>query len=428
MWFLYELLLFLGLLLYTPKAFWRRRLPHRGWMMRLGRYPDGVRSKLGKSGALWIHAVSVGEVMAAAPLITRLAHAYPEAPLALSTVTPTGYDVATRVIGDRGVAIFLPLDFRMTVKRAMEAIQPRALLLVESELWPALIRAAKSRGVPVVVLNGRVSERAHRRYLKVTRWLAPCLRTMDAFFMQTEQDAQRIIAMGAPRERVRVLGSLKWDASLGSRPSQATIQALRVRLGLREDDAVVVAGSTHRGEETAVIQAVLALRQQRSGVRLVLAPRHPERAGEVERLVSQSGLTVQLLTQVPEHAPCWDALIIDTLGQLPGFYGLASAVFVGGSLIPHGGQNPLEPASLGKPVIVGPSMENFSAIMERLRAHQAVRQLSGPDELACALREVFADELEAKKMGRRAQELIEESAGCAQRTVDALIPFLKGVG
>lgn len=425
MWIIYEILLFIGLLIYTPKALMRRRLPHRGWTMRLGRYPEAVRAKLARPGALWIHAVSVGEVMAAAPLITRLAQAYPDAPLVLSTVTPTGFEVATQVMGARGAAIFLPFDFRLTVGRAMKAIQPRALLLVESELWPMLIRAAKSRGIPVVVLNGRVSERAHRRYLKVKRWLAACVRIIDACFMQTEQDAQRLIAMGAPRQRVRVLGSLKWDASLAGRPSQAAIQALRERLGIRREELVIVAGSTHRGEESAVVQAVQEIRQRRAGVRLVLAPRHPERAGEVERLASQSGLVTQALTHMPQAgAAPWDVLIIDTLGQLPGFYGLASAVFVGGSLIPHGGQNPLEPASLGKPVIVGPFMDNFSAIMERLRAHQAVRQISTPGELASALREMLTEELEAQQMGRRAQELIEESAGCTQRTVDALAPFL----
>ncbi|MDP3722148.1 MAG: glycosyltransferase N-terminal domain-containing protein, partial [Candidatus Omnitrophota bacterium] len=218
MWTLYELVLCLGVLLYIPKALWRRRLPHRGWMMRLGGYPVALRRRLGAQGSLWIHAVSVGEVVAVQPLIRQLVDCAPRAPLVLSTTTPSGYDVASRCLGERGVAIYNPLDLRVAVARALRLIRPRLLLLVESELWPNLIRAAARARVPVAVVNGRLSARAFRRYRWVRRWTRPMLASIQRILVQTEADAERFIALGAPASRVTVLGSLKWDASLESRP------------------------------------------------------------------------------------------------------------------------------------------------------------------------------------------------------------------
>ena len=424
MWFIYDILLFLGLLLYVPGAVWRRRLPHRGWSMRLGCYPASVRARLHRPGAIWIHAVSIGEVMAAQPLLRKLAAAYPAAPLVLSTITPAGFEVASRVVQDRGVAIFGPLDFSVVVKRALRIIQPRIVLLMESELWPNLIRLTRRQGIPVVVVNGRVSARAAGRYLRVKPWLATWLHSVEWFLMQTEADATRMIRMGAARGRVTVLGSLKWDASIASRPQPLELRALAQQLSLSADDALIVAGSTHRGEETALLDAFQTIRQDGRQVRLVIAPRHLERVAEVEELARQHGFSVQRVTTLLHAARPWEVAIIDTLGQLPAYYGLASVVFVGGSLIPHGGQNPLEPASLGKPVIFGPSMHNFAEVTRRLLDHQAARQLGSAAELAAALQAFLADTFAANTMGRRAQELTEDSIGCTQRTLDALKPFL----
>ena len=424
MWFFYEILLLCGLLLYLPRAVWRRRLPHRGWGMRLGRYPDTVRQRLRQPGSIWIHAVSVGEVMTTHPLIRRLTADDPTVPLVLSTITPTGFEVASRVVGDRGVAIFGPLDFGGVVTRALRVIRPRILLLMESELWPNLIRLTKRHGIPVVVVNGRVSERAYHRYLWVKPWLAGLLESVNLFLMQTEADATRVIRMGAPRSRVRVLGSLKWDASLASRPRSAELDALASRLGLRADEALIVAGSTHRGEEAVLLDAFQAVRKAVPQARLMIAPRHLERVGEVEDLVRQRGISVQRMTRLLDTTQPWEVAIVDTLGQLPSYYGLATVVFVGGSLIPHGGQNPLEPASLGKPVMFGPSMNNFAEITRQLLAHRAAWQLQNGAELTGTLHQLLTDGFTAQTMGRRAQELAEDSVGCTQRTLDALTPLL----
>jgi 3-deoxy-D-manno-octulosonic-acid transferase len=248
------------------------------------------------------------------------------------------------------------------------------------------------------------------------------LAEVDLFLMQGQADADRIITLGAPRGRVRVMGSLKWDASLGIRPSPAAIQEAAVALGLNGDEAVIVAGSTHRGEEAAVLAAFRAI-QADQPARLIVAPRHLERVAEAEQLARQAGFSVVRLSQAGGGGR-WEVGIVDTFGELPRYYGVATIVFVGGSLIPHGGQNPLEAAGLGKPILFGPSMENFAEITEQLLAHRAARQLASWKELAAELRDLLANPTEALACGRRAQELVERSQGVAQRTLDAIRPFL----
>jgi len=424
MWLLYEILLFIGLLLYLPKAVLRKRLPHRGWMMRLGRYPASVRQRLDGRRSIWIHAVSVGEVIAAQPLIRRLREDAHDRPLVLSTMTPTGFDVASKLMGANGTAIFVPLDFRMMVERALAVIQPRLLILVESELWPNLIRLTHARHLPVIVVNGRVSARAFQRYLRVRRWLAEILEAVDLFLMQTEQDADRIIRMGAPAARVSVAGSLKWDASIISRPAPAELSSVAHQLMLHDDELLVVAGSTHRGEEAQVLDAFEAIRAQLGRARLVLAPRHLERIAEVEALIQSRGLRAQRISALQSSGQPWEVALVDTLGQLPLYYGLATVVFVGGSLIPHGGQNPLEPAGLGKAVVFGPSMENFADIVQQLLTHQACYQLRQPSDLTATLKGLLANPEEARLMGARAQALVERLSGTTQKTLQALHAFL----
>ena len=414
-----------GFLCYLPKALWRRRLPHRGWSMRLGRYPAHVRQALHGKRAIWVHAVSVGEVLAIRPLIQELTAQQPDTPLVPSTVTPTGFQVASKLMGGRGTVIYEPLDFRFAVNRALDLIQPRILLLVESEFWPNLICTIARRGVPIAVVNGRVSSRAFRRHMLAQPLLAGLFRTITLFLMQTQMDADRIIKMGARPSQVKVLGSLKWDASLMSRPKPAEIQALASRLGLAREDALIVAGSTHRGEETAVFEAFQSVRTPGQRVRLVVAPRHMERMDEVEALARERGMQVQRVSSFAASAP-WDVLVVDTMGQLPLYYGLATVAFVGGSLVRHGGQNPLEPASLGKPVLFGPSMENFSEIVQQLLVHQAAHQLQSPQELPDRLAELLTNPTEAQISGAQAQALVERLSGVSRRTLDALAPFLRG--
>ena len=424
MWIVYQLLLLIAFLLYLPKAVWRRRLPHRGWTMRLGRYPAEVRQRLAGRSAIWVHAVSVGEVLAARPLLQGLAQTRPHDPLVVSTITPSAFQLASTQIAASGTVIYFPLDLHRCVTQALDALRPRLLVLMESELWPMTIRLAKARGVPIAVVNGRISPRAFGRYRWVKRAFQGTLGRVDLFLMQSQLDADRILQLGASAQKVRIVGSLKWDASLRGRPTPDTLQTAAHRLGLNGRQTVVVAGSTHRGEERVVLQALQSLRTAHPQLRLIIAPRHLERLSEVEALVHRAGLTAARLS-TPPAGGAWDVGIVDTSGQLPTYYGLAAAVFVGGSLIPHGGQNPLEPASLGKPVLFGPSMHNFADITQQLLDRRAARQLLNASELPVALQDVLSDRSAADAMGRRAQEMVEQSRGTTQRTLEALAPLLR---
>ena len=424
MWWLYQLLLILGFLLYLPKALWRRRLPHRGWSMRLGRYPASIRRQLDGTPVIWLHAVSVGEVLAARPLLERLAQTRAQDPLVVSTITPSGFQLASTQITAAKAVIYFPLDFHRCVTRALDLLRPKLLLLMESELWPMAIHAAKARGVAIAVVNGRISPRTFARYRVVTRWLRGTLDRVDLWLMQSQLDADRALRLGAAPAKVQVVGNLKWDASLSARPVPEALQAEAHRLGLNGRQSVVVAGSTHRGEEGLVLQAFASLRSAHPQARLIIAPRHLERLAEVEALVRDAGLTPQRLSaDLPMSA--WDVGIVDTFGQLPTYYGLASAVFIGGSLIPHGGQNPLEPASLGKPLLFGPSMHNFADIARQLLDRRAARQLRNGSELSAALHDLLGDRVAAEAMGRRAQDVVEQSRGTTQRTIEALAPLLR---
>lgn len=423
MWLAYEILFLIGLLLYLPKALWRRRLPHRGWSMRLGRYPEAISERLKGRRSIWIHAVSVGEVQAVRPLVRALAQRVSQDAMVLSTVTPGGFEVASQQMAGRGLAIYAPLDLHGCVRSALDALHPRCLLLVESEFWPTVIRLTKARGVPIAVVNGRISSRAFPRYRCIARALTGTLKRMDLFLMQSQTDAERIIQLGADPARVIVTGNLKWDASLGARPSPDAVRETAARLGLNGEEPVIVAGSTHRGEETTLLEAFRAVRALHPNVRLIVAPRHLERVGELADLIRDAGFTASRLSQGNGRG-AWDIGIVDAFGELPSYYALANIVFIGGSLIPHGGQNPLEAASLGKPIVFGPFMHNFADIAQQLTAHQAARQLESPAELTTTFQALLTDRADTLAMGARARALTERSQGAVQRTLDALQPLL----
>lgn len=423
--FVYEALYILGFLLYLPRALWRRRLPHPGWSMRLGRYPDRVQQVLKGRRPVWVHAVSVGEMLAARPLIEALRRADPQTPVVLSTITPGGYKVASSQIGEDGAAIYFPLDLRGCVRRALKAIRPKALLLMESELWPTMIRLANEERIPVAVVNGRISSRAWPRYRMASPWLPGLWNRISLLLMQSQADGDRMLQLGAPSEKVRVTGNLKWDAA--ARPNPEAIYALASRLGLDGRAPLIVAGSTHRGEEAAVLQSFKHLLTLQPETRLILAPRHLERLAEVEGLVRRAGLASIRLSQsanLQHMQTAWQVGLVDTFGQLPLYYALAAVVFIGGSLIPHGGQNPLEAAGLGKPVLFGPFMHNFEAIAHELLGNRAACRVDNSRDLSVLFEELLTDAPNAEAMGRRAQALVEQHRGAAQRTLDALKPIL----
>ena len=424
---LYELLFILGYLAYVPKAMWRKRLPHDGWMMRLGCYPQSVHDRLKGKRPVWIHAVSVGEAQAAKPLIEAARELLPREPIVVSSITPGGFGLAAKYVGETGAAIYWPMDLRRCVRRALDTIRPRVLILMESELWPQMLQEASARGIPVVVANGRVSLRAFARYRRIKSWVRGMLDHVSLWIMQSQTDADRILSLGVNPSRIVVPGSLKWDASIGLRPKEEDIRALRNQLGLAaEGGCVIVGGSTHRGEEKALLAAFVQLRRTHPQAKLILAPRHLERVAEVLRLAKSTGLRAATLAEI-EHADdkSWNILVVDVFGRLSQFYALAAVVFIGGSLIRHGGQNPLEAAGLGKPTVFGPWMFNFTDIARTLLSYQAACQIKEAAELFHVLIDFLDDPKSAAAIGERAKQVTERSRGSTARSLEALKPFLQ---
>jgi 3-deoxy-D-manno-octulosonic-acid transferase len=386
---------------------------------RLGRPPAGLAGGEGR-GALWIHAVSVGEVGVAATLARALP---PELPLLVTTITPTGQARAHAAFAGRATVAYLPFDLGFAVGRFLRRFDPRALVLVEGDYWPLLLGEVRRRGLPVAVVNGRVGDRSFRRLRRLRPWIGPLFSAVGRFGVQTGQDRDRLLALGIPAEQVEVTGNLKYETP---EPEARPELEARVR-ALAAGRAVLLAGSTMAGEEEQVLDAFLEVGAGRA--LLVLAPRHPERWDEVDGLLRARGLdTVRRsrldLLQLQEDGARPAVLLLDSLGELAGLYRTAAAAFVGGTLVPTGGHNPLEPARVGAPVAVGPSMHNFRDMAEQFDRAGAWRRVEGPRDLAAAWGGWLDDPAAAREQAARASRLIDENRGALARTLRLLDPVL----
>jgi 3-deoxy-D-manno-octulosonic-acid transferase len=419
---LYSLLLTAGFVLALPWFLWKGRATGkylRTFRERMGRLPvylnvDGDRS-------IWVHAVSVGEVLAARPLVPALRERFPGHRVFLSTTTMTGNAVAKKSIRGVDGLFYAPFDFPHPVRQALEVLNPSLLLLVETEIWPNLIHEARRRGTRVAVVNGRISPQSFPRYLRARRLLRPVLSEVDRFLMQGEAHAERIRGLGAPPDRVLVTGNLKFDAV---EPERLPERLARLLQG-GAPRPLWVAGSTVGGEEEMVLSAFHRVRERVPQARLLVAPRHPERFAAVPALVEAAGF--RCLRRSTLDPAAWrdgEVLLLDTLGELAQVYALASVVFVGGSLVPSGGHNILEPAVAGKAVVVGPHMENFQEIAEQFRRESALVQVAGPDELAREVSSLLVDDERRRGLGQRARDLVGRNRGAVGRTADALASLL----
>src|SRR5262245_12317356 len=392
-------------------------------------YPVAIRERFGfvrvpspptPGGRFWVHAVSVGEVMAAVPLVQALRSRWPVTDIVVSTVTATGERVARARLPEAVAMFTFPLDFRGSVTRTVRRVQPGCFIAVETELWPNLLRALRLGGVPAVLANGRISDRSYRRYRLVRGLFRRVLADVVLFCMQSEEDARRIISLGAVPERVVVTGNLKMEAPSGDAGAEQLWRRL-LQLG---PAPVVVAGSTHRGEEAAVLDAFLAVRATAEGLRLVLAPRHPERLDEVEGLAEARGLSVVRRSRV-SAANVAPVILLDTMGELASLYGVADVIFVGGSLAPIGGHNVIEPALHAKAVVFGPHMTNFREAAALLLRDEAAIQVADGAELSAALRRLLADAAARQALGRAAWNAVRAHQGACVRTVAALEGVLR---
>lgn len=415
MYIMYNALLVLLTILLSPFILFKLlTVPkYRGGLtQKLGRVRKGVVKLLAADGErpIWVHAVSVGEVMAAHPLIRDLKKKYPRRPFLLSTVTVTGNLTARQRVPEADAIFFFPFDYPWTVRRVISRINPAIVLVAETELWPNFFRELRRQGIPSAVINGRISPRSYERYRKFKGFFSLVFRNVDLFCMQTLEDAARIRDIGASPDAVQITGNLKFDQKL-----TAVVKPALQIVGGR---SVITAGSTHRGEEAILLEIFTRLRKKYTDLILIIAPRHPERFNEVCGLVTNSGYECQRRTRL--KGPVKDIVLLDTIGELRAFYGICDIAFVGGSLVKVGGHNLLEPAAVKKPVIFSRYMFNFKEISEAIIRAGGGVLVKDKEELYEQLDSLLADKRRAASMGEQAYQVIAANSGATNRTIEAI--------
>lgn len=417
---LYTALFALSLPLFALRLLYRARVNPAylvRWHERFGVY----RRPPPASDSLWLHAVSVGESMAAVPLIRALHDAWPELALIVTTTTPTGAATIERMLGDIVQHVYFPYDLPAIVRRFVRHFRPRLLVTLETELWPNTFACCRAHGIPVVVANARLSARSSSRYRRLGSLARELLGSIDFIAAQGADDAARFIALGAASERVEVYGSLKFDVQLPASVREEA-EALRRELGVNRP--TLMAGSTRPGEEAILLEALRLLRMRLPHTLLVIAPRHPERSAEVAALCAAAGYTVARRSVAATAGLPADVFLVDGMGELPKFYRAADVAFVGGSLLPYGGHNVLEPASLGVPVLVGPHTYNFSEICQLLAASGALGVVADARSLAERAALWLGDSNERDRLSAIARDIVHSHRGATQRTVTTLCALL----
>jgi 3-deoxy-D-manno-octulosonic-acid transferase len=416
MHFFYSFFLFLYLLIYIPICFVRTKVSRGDYLYlkeRLGfRLPEEKRHER----SLWIHAVSVGEVLSLQNLIRQIKERHPDWMIHFSTLTNTGMKVAKEKLGYADSIFFVPLDFKHVVKKFFTVLTPRLFILAESEFWPNLLREAKKQTNGTLLINGRISRHSFKRFRRLRFLTKRVLENIKLFLVQTETDKERLRQIGVNPNLIEVTGNLKSEVCLPLFTEKGILEMKR-KLNISEMNKVVVAGSTHKGEEEQLLKAFREARKNNSRLLLILAPRHQNRFDEVERLCQDFSFNVGRKTLISSDSE-WDILILDTIGELAQFYALSDISFVGGSLVPWGGQNLLEPAFYGKPIFFGPYMDNFSALAEKFVESDAAKIINKKHDLV----EMFLiqDENSLEEMGSRARETLSSLQGATEKTIKVI--------
>jgi 3-deoxy-D-manno-octulosonic-acid transferase len=394
-------LLLLGL---RDRGFWK------GWAQRLG-WP--VRTV--KPGGIVVHAVSVGEVNAAEPLVRALLRRYPGLPLTLTCFTPTGAARIHALFGDSVTQCYWPLDLPGAVRRFLRRARPRLVIILETEIWLNFYTSARRQGIPLMLANGRISDTSFKRYQRLHRLTAAALAEVDCIATQSEQDQQRFIALGAPPARTTMAGNLKYELQL---PDTLRAEGLTLRLQLGSEREVWLAASTREGEEAVVLEAFQSVLQEFPRALLVIVPRHPQRFDEVARLVEANGLRLSRFSQHPTSLTSTNCFLVDAMGELLRFYAACDVAFVGGSLANTGGHNVLEPAALGRPVLVGPNTFNFAEVTDGLVAAGGALRVTGVESLQQSVKDLLRDSARRQRMGQAGQAFVARQQGALARSLE----------
>jgi 3-deoxy-D-manno-octulosonic-acid transferase len=391
---------------------------------RFGFIPEAELSKIRSRPVIWLHAVSVGESIAARPLLKALRIRYPDHAILVSNTTETGRGTAS-AFPEKDLCIYFPFDFLPAVRRALDSVQPELVIIMETEIWPNFTREAFSRKIPVILANGRISDHSYAGYLRFSWFFRHALRLFSRLCMQTETDCDRIIAIGAPAGRTLQTGNLKYDIPFRLM-SLDEKHLLKESYSIPDGMFVLMAGSTHAGEEQLVIDSYRELLPHVDGLFLVLVPRHPERSAEVAALLQRSGLSFKRRTSAPypDEFEKGEVLLVDTIGEMMNLYALSDVAIVGGSLVPTGGHNLLEPASLGVPSVFGPHMSNFREIAELVLHYGAGVQVDSPEGLTESCRALITSAELRRVLGQNGLKLIRDNGGATERHLKIIGEYL----
>ncbi len=417
---LYNILSAVALFIYSPVLFLKK-----GPEDRRAFVSERLGISRGAAADIWVHAVSVGEVLACLPFLKKLKQEFPGHRIVLSTTTYTGQKIARQRFPAADSIMYMPWDTGICVNRVVRSLRPRIFITVETELWPVLFNSLKSAGCRVVILNGRISPKSFRGYEKIRFFMKRVFSDVDFLYMQGKGDAERVIRIGAGREKVGVMGNFKFDAEFSASSAPAWLEKVSGR--------ILLAASTHKGEEEILLDAYELVRGKIQDARLILAPRHPERFGEAADIIGKRGLDFIRRSEIkqpsgggPEHQTAGvlpDIILLDTMGELSGVFSRASVAFIGGSLVPLGGHNIMEPAYWAKPVIFGPHMDNFPVAREFLKRSAAV-QVTNATGIAETVIELMEDSRKAEDMGREARSIIDENRGAVKKAVELVRGFI----
>ena len=417
---LYNLAFLIFGIAYLPYLIITKRYRY-GMANRFGILSDKLKAISLKGRVIWIHAVSVGEMKAASILAPLLRNKFPSHTIVFSSVTHTGNKVARTIATGEEDVFYLPFDLSFIVDRVVRILRPELFLCLETELWPNLISSLDRAGSRIILINGRISNRSYLGYSKIRLIVSGLLKRFSLILMQSEQDAARILSLGAPKHKTFVTGNLKFDLSLLGFTSKR--REIREQLKLKEEDILLVAGSTHKGEDEQIIECFSKLKKDYPSLKLLIAPRHIERIQEIEQLIAKHGFRFARFSKINTEYGIRNTeyvYILDTIGNLRTVYSAADIVFVGGSLVKKGGQNPIEPASLARPVIFGKFTFNFQDVVRSFLENSAAIQVDDKDELYSALRLLLDDPKERKRLGANARETVDKNSGSSQRAIDLI--------
>jgi len=411
---LYDLIFVIGAIFFLPRYLFKAKF-HPGFKARFGFFPEKVTF----NRPIWIHAVSVGEVMAIRGLLEELRKSYPHKQFVISTVTPTGNKIARNIALSHDCVIYLPLDLSFIVSGVIARVNPSLFILTETEFWPNLIARLYQKQIPIIAVNARISDASLRGYMSVKFLLKNLLNKINLFCAQSKRDAERLARLGVAQDKIRITGNMKFDIKDYAAPAlrEKDDTDLKLKLGIK--GRFLVAASTHPGEEGLVLAAYKKLLADFSDLRLLIAPRHPERANEARKAARASGFPSRLISQEGQGLP-EDIFILDSVGQLMPFYAIADIVFVGGSLVRKGGHNILEPAALGKPVLFGRHMFNFRDIADMFLEHEAAVCVSDAEDLRAKIKDLLEDASKLQSLSHRALVLLTANKGATQKNLQLI--------